>query len=324
MNQKLNEVGSTRIRWQLLDVLRGIAVIAMVFYHATWNLGYFHIVSPDFMFSPLWKVSGGAIAASFLIISGISLELAHARGFHRRAFVRRLARVGGGAALVSGATWYLMPEDFIFFGILHCLALSSILALPFLKASRWICFLAVLFIFTAPFLFRQSFWDTPWLEWIGFGETTPRTNDYVPIFPWFAFVLMGILIGRLQSVGKADIPRNQISGALAIVGRWSLLIYLLHQPLLFGLTSIAAKSDAAANDIPISEIILGQCQESCTDTGGNEEKCRTMCHCTVNKLTQEPEYNLLWQQLQNNNALPDIERQIIDIARLCANPSGNN
>lgn len=307
-------------RWLLLDVLRGSAVIAMIVYHTIWNLGYFGVLQPDFLYSTLWKLSGGIIAAAFLTISGISLALAHRLSFVWSVFLKRFLKIGAAALLVTVATWYVMPESFIFFGILHCLAASSVLAIPFLRWPRSIGYLAIILSLIAPLLFNQTVWDTPWLDWLGFGKATPITNDYVPIFPWFAFFLVGVLIGNSPVLHKIEAPTNTPSLSMAVIGRWSLVIYLLHQPLLFGATLLAVRQGIIGPQVSFADIVLQQCESGCTNSSGSLGTCRAMCECTVNQLTENPKFSVLWNRLQNKDASDEVQQQVIGIARSCNNP----
>lgn len=304
-------------RWLLLDILRGLAVIAMVVYHAIWNLGYFSVVQPDFLYSPLWKLSGGIIAAAFLSIAGVSMALAHRQIFYWKKFLSRLGKIVGAAFLVTITTWYIMPESFIFFGILHCLAASSVLAIPFLRWPRVISYLAIVLSLIAPLLFNQTLWDTPWLDWLGFGKSLPVTNDYVPLFPWFAFFLIGVLIGNSSLANKIEAPKNFSSLCLAFIGRWSLAIYLLHQPLLFGATLFAVRQGIIGHQMSFADVVFQQCESGCANSSSSLSVCRAMCECTVTQLTENPKFSVLWQQLQNKDTSDEVQQQVIGIARSC-------
>lgn len=307
-----------RSRWRPLDSARGIAVIAMILYHACWNLIYFGILPQDILHSLGWKLSGGTIAAAFLAISGASLTLAHSGGFRSNLFWKRLLKIAAAAALVSIATWFLFPDSFIFFGILHCLAVTSLLALPFLKAPAWLCAVASFCALFAPYLFRQSFWDIPWLDWIGFGISTPVTNDYVPVFPWLGFVLAGLLLGRIF-IGRYSIGSgNILSRMLVWAGRWSLAIYLIHQPLLFGATQLIATSGLLAPYQITSQQVLQKCQERCDSAEGDPALCRATCSCIIGDLSAKPEHASLWENLRNNKVSRQDSHRIQMIAESCS------
>ena len=194
----------------------------MVLYHFSWDLSVFGFIEVDVARD--YRLAAMAIAASFLVISGIGLTLAG------RLKPRRLGIIIGAAALVSLGSWWFDPEAFIFFGILHCIALSSLLALPFLRAPGWVLGLAAAIVLAGGWWAHPYFDAGPWL-WLGLSTQVPLTNDYIPIVPWFAFVLLGMGAGRLRPGAWAQWgPRP-----LVWLGRWSLVIYLTHQPILTGL-----------------------------------------------------------------------------------------
>ena len=119
-------------------------------------------------------------------------------------------KVGGAALAVTVATYFAFPESYIFFGILHCIAVSSVLALPFLRLHPALTLAAAVFCLVAPRIFTNPALDAPWLDWLGLGASDPVTNDYVPIFPWFGLALIGVAAGRLM------LPRRETMG----LARW--------------------------------------------------------------------------------------------------------
>lgn len=230
-------------RLPFVDVLRGIALIAMIIYHASWNLDAFGFTQMGVLSVPGWMVFARAIAGSFLVLTGISLVLADAAGHSADAKWRRVGKVALAAALVSIATYFVFPDAFVYFGILHHIALAGLLAWPLLRL-HWLVIIAI----AAGIVFINQtvaleIADTRWLAWIGVSQFVPPTNDYVPVIPWFSVVLAGVLAGRLILTNSA--LQNQLtaqpswSAPLIWMGRHSLLIYLIHQPVLFGLASFA-------------------------------------------------------------------------------------
>ena len=232
-----SDVPSPRAHW--LDAARGVAVVAMVIYHFSWNLSHFGAIEVDVALHPLWRAFAKAIAASFLALAGYGLVLAHGRGVRWRPFLRRLAILGLAALAVSLGSYAVFPESYIFFGILHCIAASSALALAFLRLPWWGLALAAAAVFVLPDLVRLESLDAPVFYWTGLGTRVPFTNDYEPIFPWFAYVLAGMALARLDLPPLRPTAASQRPSPLETLGRWSLPIYLLHQPVLFGLTFAA-------------------------------------------------------------------------------------
>jgi uncharacterized membrane protein len=282
-------------RWDAIDVARGIAIAAMVVYHFAWDLSFLQLIPGSIVGEPAWNWFARSIAGSFLALVGIGLALAHAGGFRRVAFLRRLAKVGGAALAVTLVTFLAFPESYIFFGILHCIAVGSVLALPFLRLPLWLVLVAAFLCLAAPHVLNDPVFDNPLLDWLGLGSEDPLTNDYVPIFPWFGLVLIGVAIGRLllrrgQAMTLARWrARDALAGALAWMGRKSLPIYLIHQPVLlavlYGVLAVTGP-DATA-------VFVGQCRVDCTRQGGNAEMCRNFCPCMADRLKASGDFDRL-------------------------------
>lgn len=321
MTREQVQSGAVSGRWETLDFLRGAAVIAMIGYHAAWNIGYFNLVDRYFLVTSAWRLFGATIAASFLMVSGFSLALAHSNGFRPRAFFKRLLKISAAAALVTAVTWYVFPDNYIFFGILHCLALTSVLALPFLYVPLWTGVIAIILTLFAPLFLQQSFWDQPWLDWLGFGFIEPHTNDYVPVFPWFAFVLFGVVLGRLANYMPQLFATEQMETRffrrMVWLGRWSLAIYLIHQPILFGATQLVVVSGIFSQPVSPATAFRRHCEMRCRETSANMDTCYATCDCVTQRLTETSEYAEIWQRVKANSGTPQDREQVYQLAALC-------
>jgi uncharacterized membrane protein len=221
-----------------LDVARTAALAGMVVFHFTRDLEQFGLIAPGTTLGDGWSVFSRTVAGSFLFLSGVSLWLAHGQGIRWRAFLRRLAVLAAAAGLVSAATFVAMPEVFIYFGILHSIAVASVLGLAFLRLPTPVTIATGAVVLIVPQLWPSGLIDAPLLVWTGLTTSVPRTLDYEPVFPWFAPFLFGIACARL--VAGAGLLR--LSGDapaplwhwLGWPGRHSLAIYLIHQPVLMG------------------------------------------------------------------------------------------
>lgn len=272
----------TFMRWPIIDALRGLAVIAMIGFHFTWDLGFFQLIDYDISFTPEGRVLSHLIAGTFLFLVGVSLTLAHRKELNARAFLIRFFKIASAAALVSIGTFFVMPEEWIFFGVLHCIALSSLLALPFLRAPLIIVFLVAVIALSAPTLIETPFFDRPDMFWLGLNKVLPRTNDYVPLLPWFGVVLMGVVTARLilarEALG-ALLARPSFK-PIMLIGRYALPIYLLHQPVLMGVLWVFVTLADPFEKVPVIEPAFFQnCAQSCASSGRGIEACDRACSC---------------------------------------------
>ena len=310
-------------RLPIVDAARGTALLAMFTYHFAWDLDYYQLISTDIGASRPWGILARLTAGSFLALVGVSLVLARRGGFRVRPFLRRLAVVGGAAALVTLVTWQLMPEDFIYFGILHCIAVSSVLALPFLRWPVWIAAAAAAFCFAAPSLFAGPAFDAPWLRWLGLMTYFPRTNDYVPLLPWFGAVLVGIAATRaaLPFAGATAWarwrPAGAASRALVWGGRHSLGIYLLHQPVFLGALFVVAWLAGPYTPAWSASFMRG-CAPSCREAGTSSAACEASCGCVLSGLRSDGAGRDALRRSMLGFELAETERQhLLALSRQC-------
>lgn len=225
--------------WEV-DFSRGIAIILMIIFNYSFALSYLHIYTANGGLF-YWYVFPRIIGAMFIFIAGLSLTLfcsqtKNKKEFHKKNFLRGL-RIFGYGLLITIVTYLTFPSAFIIFGILHFIGVSIILGSFFLKFKRFNLLLGLLIIFLG-FYLQNSRFDFPWLLWLGFTPQNFYTFDYWPILPWFGVTLLGIFIGNiLYKNGKRSFKIRDFSNTflvkiLSFLGRNSLIIYLLHQPLL--------------------------------------------------------------------------------------------
>ncbi len=226
-------------RYPLVDALRGVAIVLMIAYHFTFDLTYYRVLHIDFNHTPFWLGARAFIVSLFLGLVGVSLHLATARGLNTRHYFRRLLMLVVCAALVSLASYQLFPRTYIYFGILHFIAVASVLGLAFTRVY-WINLLVGIALIATGLLYHDALFDSRLLGSIGFMTFKPHTEDYVPLIPWFGVVLFGIFLGKLffaRSPAPAFVrwhSTQPLARLLAFGGRHSLLIYMLHQPVLLG------------------------------------------------------------------------------------------
>jgi len=226
-------------RYQLIDILRGVAIVLMVFYHFCYDLTYFQLVNFDFFRDPFWLNLRTLIVSLFLGLVGVSLVLAAEHGINWKRYLKRLGMLVLFALAISINSYFMFPGRTIVFGILHFIAFASVVGLLFV---RWpgVSLVMGIGIIILDRAYQHSFFDQAWVHWLGLMTHKPATEDYVPVIPWFGVVLVGIFIGhqlqralalRFFTTWQSNTP---LARGLALAGRHSLLIYVLHQPILFG------------------------------------------------------------------------------------------
>ncbi|RYE70679.1 MAG: DUF1624 domain-containing protein [Hyphomicrobiales bacterium] len=291
----------------------------MAVYHFTWDLEFFGYVERGLTGHGGWKLFARCIASSFLFLAGVSLVLAHARGIRWRPFGKRLAQVAAGAVAITIVTYFATPNGFVFFGILHEIALASLLGLAFLRLPFFVTAAVGIAVVALPQVYETVLTNPRWLAWIGMAETAPTSNDFVPLFPWFGAVLIGMAVSQLASdrgwwgaLAQLN-PRLVRFRRLAFIGRHSLLFYLLHQPLLIALVWLFAQvspPDPAA-------MLQGDCRRGCIAERADEAFCTRYCSCVGEKLTAED----LLQKLIDGTTSPAENDRVSDMVYACSAPA---
>lgn len=229
--------------WEV-DAGRGVAVVMMVFFHALFDLRYFvgraPALPPEF-----WFWFPRATAGLFIFLAGVSLAIGYGRSGARdfpdftKKIVSRGAKIFALGLLITLATYvYLNDNGTIWFGILHFIGAGLIISLAFVR-SDFLAAVAAVASFATGFFVDKLVVDAPWLIWLGFTFPGFYSLDYFPLFPWLGVMLLGVVAGRkLFTGGKRNYAApagENNSFSIAFVGRHSLAIYLLHQPILIAL-----------------------------------------------------------------------------------------
>ena len=232
-------------RFDSVDALRGVAIAWMTVFHFCFDLSYFGYIRQDFYNDPVWTGQRAAIVSLFLFCAGLGQAVAVDQRQDARRFWKRWAQVAGCALLVTIGSYFVFPRTFIYFGVLHGIALMLVVVRFTSGWGRWLWLagaLAIALKFGA-FQLHESwpaieFLNTrPW-NWLGLVGRKPLTEDYVPLIPWLGVMWWGMAAGQWLLRHRREwlshtVPRA--AAPLAWMGRWSLSWYMLHQPLLFGI-----------------------------------------------------------------------------------------
>lgn len=228
-------------RIALVDWLRGAALIGMTVFHFAYDLEFFGLEARGYANQPHWRHFATFVAASFLFLAGAGLVLAHPDGVRWRRWGRRLATVVLAALAITVVTWYATPKAWIFFGILHMIAIASIVGVAFVRSPWWWPAVAAVAVLALDRFADGGLPDGPAWDWIGLSSARIAASDFRPVFPWLAPALLGIAAARwcaradwLRVLARPQLE-DRVGRGLRFLGRNSLLYYLLHQPVLFAL-----------------------------------------------------------------------------------------
>jgi uncharacterized membrane protein len=248
--------------WEI-DTLRGVAIVMMIIFHLMWDLWFFGARPETILYTGFWKYFQRTIPILFLSLAGISLTLSYrfsirSRGNSKglfRKFLWRGLKVFGLGMIITIAVW-AAGTGYVHFGILHLIGFSIIAAYPFLR-YRWVnLVLWILFVIGGYFLqdlhivaissafgyegaiipFLET--NPAWLAWLGIIPRAYAPVDYFPVIPWFGVVLLGVFLGNTfyTTEGRTfylpDYSNWLPTRFLSFLGRHSLIIYVIHQPIL--------------------------------------------------------------------------------------------
>lgn len=231
-------------RYAGIDALRGLAMVWMTVFHFCFDLNHFGWIRTDFYHAPFWTLQRSAIVSLFLLCAGMGQAVATMQGVSWGRFWRRWGQIAACALLVSIGSWLMYPQSYIYFGILHGMALMLVVARLTAGWGGWLWLAGGLvwaLYWALPAL--HASWPAldvlnskPW-NWLGLISRKPVTEAYVQLVPWLGTMWWGLALGRWLQQRRAHWLQAPLPGALrplAVLGRWSLSYYMLHQPVLIG------------------------------------------------------------------------------------------
>jgi uncharacterized membrane protein len=206
----------------------------------------------------------------------------------RTAFLERLATIAGAAALVTAASYAIDADEPILFGILHCIFAASLIGAPFVAAPPGAALIAGAAMVAAPLVYSSAAFNPPALVWLGLGTVSPYTLDWRPLLPWAGVALIGLALARAAAPRLAGWrwaawrPARWPGRAFAFTGRHSLAIYLVHQPILFGLLWSVVTA-TGLEERHAREAYLAVCPPACVAHGGDVAICANACACVADR-----------------------------------------
>ncbi len=218
-------------RIRVIDELRVVAIFLMIAYHLAYDLSFFYGFQINVNNGP-WKLLEQVCAGIFLTLVGWSFLLSWKRTPLWQKYVKRGIGILGYGIIVSIATFLFDPRTYVRFGILHLIGVSIMILPLFTKLGRWV--LVPAFIVIA--LGSQTPYGTvvsSLLLPIGFTVSGFQSVDYFPLLPWFGVVLFGLAIGSTYpQINAPSRPSRRPLKVIAAISKHSLIIYMLHQPIL--------------------------------------------------------------------------------------------
>lgn len=242
-------------RIDIMDAIRGVAILSMVFYHTLYDIDDIFGYRIPILDTMLFQIVRQPFTWAFILLAGMSSRFSHSN-------IKRGLRVLFFGYVVTAITLIFIPSQAIYFGILHFMGAAILLfelvkpavdripsklsfvifsilfAVTFTMPDTYIVGFPGLFGFKLP-VFLQN---TPNIYFLGFPDGNFFSADYFPLIPWFFLFVIGTIIG--VPVKNHRLPKKFYTARvpfLAAAGRNTLLIYVLHQPIVYGLLYIMFK-----------------------------------------------------------------------------------
>jgi uncharacterized membrane protein len=242
--QRAQMGGVKSARFDSIDALRGVAIVWMTAFHFCFDLNHFGWLRQNFYTDPFWTWQRTAIVSLFLFCAGLGQAVAVDQGQDWRRFWKRWGQVAACALLVTAGSVWMFPKSFIYFGVLHGIALMLIVVRLTAGWGAVLWLAGAIAIASAP-LARWAHGEWPALDvldgrawnWLGLIGRKPVTEDYVPLLPWLGVMWWGMAAGQWLLARRPEWPGRRLPAAsapLSWLGRWSLSWYMVHQPVLIG------------------------------------------------------------------------------------------
>jgi len=235
-----------------LDLLRGFAIIFMIFLHIIWDLDYFGLLP---MNNQIYRFQI-CVPAMFFVLLGICIHVSankkiynsiyDEKKYYKHLFFRGIKIIGLGMIITLVSMIFLSDRP-IFFGVLHCIGFSIILCIPFLKL-KYFNIIPASFLLIVGYFFGKISIENPTILHLAIGlhqsNISQYTVDYFPLFPWFSACLIGIALGSIlyrdneRRFSIPDLSKYTPVKLFSWLGKHSLVIYLVHQPIIAGVLSI--------------------------------------------------------------------------------------
>ena len=222
-----------------LDSLRATALVMMLVLNFVTDLNHFGIMNTET--GDQWWWMARIAASLFVGISGVSYFLAHRLEYDFTKTSGRTKRLIFWAFVITIITYIFEPSAYVRFGVLHLLALASIVAFPVARKPEFALGIGLILLII-PLSSNSN------LVWLGLRETGFLAVDYFPLNPWLGIFFIGLaLASRIYPEGK-PLTEIQWPERWLWFGRNTLTIYVIHQPILIGLLVLTGQ-------VPLEDIL---------------------------------------------------------------------
>jgi uncharacterized membrane protein len=215
-----------------IDLLRGLAIVLMVIFHFGYDLTVFGWADFSTSKDIEWRIFRTIIVSSFLLAVGMSSYLAYRKSINKKKLTKAVAKLFAVSLFITLGSLFMHPSTWVYFGIIHFITLALPISVLFVRVPNIAFVIGTLCIvaYAIGIVNLNPIWEWSVL-YLGIPK---RTVDLVSFFPWIGVVLIGVFVMH-NALFQIKIKSNRVLNKLVFLGQHSLLIYLIHQPILYGL-----------------------------------------------------------------------------------------
>lgn len=213
------------------DVLRGFAIVLMVIYHFIYDMRVFDVILVNKDLPLFWVQFPKFIVLLFFVTVGMSLGINKKPGFYPPGFSKLCLKLFLGSLIITIVTYFAFPKKWVYFGTLHSILAMKLVIAP-MRKWKWIHLVLALGIIIPNTFFNVKF---------PFPHFDHQSMDYIPLLPWIAFGFLGIFLSKFSSLMNLRFSDLNVFNGLRWLGKRSFIIYLIHQPILFGMAYLLTR-----------------------------------------------------------------------------------